>query len=376
MVSRLATVTVNGQPRIIDPLAAVAAPVPLNGLWTTPLAGDHPLEDRPAYNGTADTTNNRGGSPHADRLARQARYHSGSTPVAGLYAQGYSTIVDRNAAPIYTIPTPDHPTQLVQWRVNNGTGADADLTANNGLQTHFQQVPVPVGPQGEWFETYYGRPPQHGAGDDRHLVIHNPFTHEVWEFWRFAWNATLGRYECGYGGYIPDVRECVALPNQWGARATSLPLAGGVMLRREYLMGSFRHPLALAVPVVLQAGFISPATREDGTLHANVVGGDTRDAIPEGAWFRLPAGYPVNPSKPKLWRMIVTAARDYGMVVVDGTGGTVTLAAESSRPIGTPYSVLGADPMPSGTEPTPYFGSANVLTTFPWEDLVQLKYAP
>jgi hypothetical protein len=350
-------------------VAPTPAGIPFRG-WTTKLADSAPLEADPARNGTVD-----GGVPYAKRFANQAQYNSGSRPVAGFYA-GYSTIIDPEGAPVYTITDPKQATRAVTWMTNDGKGPEAASDANNGLQRAFENVPLPTGPNGERFEDYYHRPLQAG-GPDQQLSIYVPATGQMWEMWLFTYSQERQRYEMGFGAYIPDVRTMpMAIPNGWGARATSLPLAMGIMLQSEYQQGVFRHPLEVALPVV-KDGFIPPATRQDATLSTATVGGDTRDAVPEGAWFRLPAGYQVNPAKPKLWQMMVTAARDYGIIVVDGTGGTVTFSAEAPNAIGTPYSSLTTPALPDPQTPieqNPYHGPANVLNDFPWNDLVQIAY--
>jgi hypothetical protein len=338
------------------------------GLWTTSLSDSHPLETDPSKNGTADAD----GRPYAARFAAQARYHSDSSPVAGLYAPGYSTIITEGA-PLYVIPPGDHPTRTVTWMLSNGEGPEAPLDAADGLQHAFMDVPIPVGPNGERFEQYYGRDIA-GAGSDQQVAIYKPETGEMWEMWLFTHNPHLDRYEMGYGGYTRDVRTAPeALPHQWGARATSLPLIAGVMLNDEYASGGFHHPLSVAIPVVKPNAFLAPATREDGYIVAHTVGHDARDAVPEGAWFRLPPDYVIDESKPPLWQMIVRAARDYGIVVADGTGGSMSFAVEDDRTSGTPYARWPAQTLPGDPY---YWGPENVLNTFPWESLVQLSYTP
>lgn len=339
------------------------------GLWTTPLADDAPLETDPAKNGTVN-----GGTPYATRLANQANYTPTSTPVAGYYTSGYNTVIQQGA-PLYIIPPGPHPTRKVWVMTNNGAGPEADDRWAAGLRTHFLDVPIPVAPNGGRFEPYYGRDISYTSGD-KHLIIYRPETGELWEMWLFSYNANADRYEMAYGGYTANVATAPeAYPNNWGARATSLPLVGGLMLNTEYAEGEFRHPLTVSIPVV-KDGFLAPATRQDGWLNAACAGNDTRDGVPEGAWFRLPAGYPIPASKSRMWQMIVMAARDYGIIVSDQTGGTVTMNVEAPFPINTPYSSLKAKTFPdTGSSGGQFWGSGDVLLTFPWRDLVQVHHA-
>ena len=345
---------------------APTAGVPLAG-WNVPLAADAALETDPRRNGTEN-----GGTPYAQRFAHQAEYTKSSSPVAGFYDRGYATIIDAAGAPVYRVPR-DQTTQRVVW-IDAATRAPAAPGLASNLQGTLEAVPLPTGPDGQRFERHYGRAMDAGAGEDHQLVVYQPSTHRMWEFFDFRWNAAEKRYECGYAGYTPDTRKgAMALPHGWGARATSLPLVGGIMLQTEYAAGVFDHPLEVALPVI-EDGWLSPATRQDGTLAAAVPGGDRRDAVPEGAWFRLPADYRVDPHKPKLWRMMVTAARDYGIIVVDQTGGTMTFSAESANAVGTPYSPLSRPSLPGGGVDSLYAGPNNVLNTFPWDDLVQVAH--
>jgi hypothetical protein len=353
------------------------------GLWQQPLASDHPLEDRADFNGTADFTNNRNGTPYATRLANLSTYSTTSTPVAGLYARGDNTVIGHDAAPLYIIPNADHPRQPVVWMTNNGAGPAAPDYVSAGLQTKLASVPVPTGPAGERFDTFYGRQLA-AAGSDQQLVIYDSFTHEMWEFWLFSWNTTRNRYECGYAGYVADALIAPeALPNLWGARATSLPLHPSVLTRVEWEEGVIRHPIGLSVQTV-KSGFLPPATREDAAITAHTGGADARDAVPEGAWFRLPASYmvdtnryPTNPGNSKMFAMITRAARDYGLIVTDGTGGTMDIAWEADNAIGTPYSPLAVSTLPVQADYNsgPYYGNGSILAfDFPWSQLVQLKY--
>jgi hypothetical protein len=359
------------------------------GLWRKPLAADAPLEDRAAYNGTSDVTFNRAGTTYATRFAHQAAYSDASTPVAGYYAAHYQTTIG-HGAPLYIIPTRNHPRQKVTWLTANGTGPPANDTQTAGLQARFQSVPVPVGLNGARFETTYARE-LHGPGTDQHLAIYDPFTHEMWECWIFNWDAQHG-YTMGYGAYTADVRTAPeAYPDLWGARATSLPLIAGMMLQEEYAEAvansdprAFRHPLAFAVPVVEGVGavgtatkFIPPATRGDGVSVAMVVNGDSRDAVPEGLWLRLPANYVIDSTKPLLWQAVRYAARDYGIVVVDSTGGNMGPQVNSGNAIGTPYSPLAVESLPhpdTDGGSNLLWGVNNVLNDFPWASLQQVKY--
>ena len=71
--------------------------------------------------------------------------------------------------------------------------------------------------------------------------------------------------------------------------------------------------------------------------------------------------------------MICVAARDYGLVVVDKTGGTVTMYAEDDRTVGTPYQPIQTSPWDNVSDQ--FAGPDNILQTFPWETLQQIPPA-
>lgn len=365
------------------------------GLWDTRLSPTAPLEDRAAFNGTDDATNNRANTPYATRIAHIARYHVSSTPVAGLYAYGDTTITATDSAPLYIIPAAGHARQPIIWRFPtdagnwDGSGSDAPAGTTNGLPEKFASVPVPRGPGGERFADYYARPLE-AAGGDRQFVIYDPFTDELWEVFNYHWSATRNRHEMGYGAYTAQASTAApAYPNTWGSRATGLPLHPSIIKRTAWEAGVIQHPISVGIQVV-KPGFIAPAVRQDGILNTgtpadywHTAGNDGRDAVPEGAWFRLPATYvvsenfyPGNAAKSKLWAMMVRAIRDYGMVITDGTGGTMTFSIEASNAIGTPYSSLASSTLPVQVDYNDgyYYGGQNLLKDVPWDDLVQVKY--
>lgn len=332
----------------LRPAGETVAP-PVANVFTTPLRDDAPLAPESAAS--------------ARSLAAQARYTPDSTPVAGFYPTGYNTVIKESdfSVPVYTVPE-DQPTTRVVWvdgdRRPHPPGVASDL------QTTFDEVPLPLDVD-----------QLQADGSDGHLVIHQPSTDTLWEFWTFAAVDAGGgvtRYEAGYGARIEQwSRSTGALPNQWGARATSLDLLGGVMRMQDYIDGAFPYALTMSVPVIDDVA-VPPATRSDGPF-SGTPSGDLRHAVSEGMKFRLPAGYDCDArtkKAPSLLRMICVAARDYGLVITDRAGGTVTLYAEDDRTVGTRYQSVDRSPW---QEIGQHFGGPEaVLPDFPWEDLVQL----
>lgn len=201
------------------------------------------------------------------------------------------------------------------------------------------------------------------AGTDQHLVVWQPSSDTMWEFWRLrrepdGWHA-------GYGGRLADVQESpgyyrtrrssngkIVERSTWGATATGLPLAGGLITVDELRSGKIDHALALAVPHV-EAGVVAfPAQRSDG--RSSGLG-----AIPEGARFRLDPDLDLGSlGLPPALRAIAVAAQRYGMIVRDGSSA-ISLYAEDPTPTGSdPYRALF-----SGLRPYKF------AALFPWDRL-------
>jgi len=345
-------------PLPVPPTATVApsqAPGDLS-LGALGLFGLRLADDAPLLSGPAD------GGP---RLARQAAYGPTSSP-KGWYAEGYQSIfqVGRYSVPIYTVAA-DAPRVPVRW-VDPGTGAVRPDAWACGLNAALAAVPLPARTDGRALQA---------DGTDGHLAVYQPATDTLWEFWDFADRgpAASPRFTAGYGGRIDHVHTAPAtLPCQWGARATSLALTAGVVTMQDYLSGSINHALAVGVPVA-DAAVVGPATRTDGPSAA-VPGNDARDAVSEGSRYRLPAGYDcaahLPAGAPRLLQLVCGAARDYGLVVVDKTGGSVTLQAEDDRTVGTPYQSVQTSPWAGIGDQ--FGGPKGVLNAFPWRDLRQV----
>jgi hypothetical protein len=164
---------------------------------------------------------------------------------------------------------------------------------------------------------------------------------EVSHYWPSAYSNLAPGYLCGYGGYANNVSNWNGVfPNNWGARARSLSMIGGVMLEKDYLNGVFPYALCCAVAVVKQ-GFIAPATRGDAVATSGAVGGSFADAVPEGLIVRLPVGYEPPTKTHPLVKLMVRAIRDYGLVVTDATASTTNFYVEAPRANGTPYQADG-----------------------------------
>ncbi len=204
------------------------------------------------------------------------------------------------------------------------------------------------------------------AGSDEHLVVWQPSTDRLWEFWHLQLIGSV--WQAGWGGAIQNVSSSsgaygptswVGALTEWGASASSLSIAGGLITLEDLQSGHINHALAMAVPNPRAVVYASPAQRTDGwSLEPN--------SLPEGAHLRLDPNLDLAALRlPKLTLMMAEAAQRYGIVVRD-TARDVTF--------------YGQDPTPTGTEP--YTGAhgyyegktpQQLLASFPWNHLQLLK---
>jgi len=194
------------------------------------------------------------------------------------------------------------------------------------------------------------------AGTDHHMVVWQPSSDTLWEFWLAA--KTAGAWHATWGGRMTNVSAnpgYFTSPTDWGGSATSLSLLGGLMRISELRSGVINHALALAIPNAAAGVFASPAQRSDGHDH-------TPGAIPEGTRFRLNPKLDIaSLHLPLLTRMIALAAQRFGIIVRDQSG-TVSFYGEDPRPYGAnPYT--GPQGLFEGKYPS------QLLASFPWRDL-------
>jgi hypothetical protein len=243
----------------------------------------------------------------------------------------------RFSVPVYTVGA-DQPTVRVQL----------DTTVSPALQAAFSAVPIP-------------RDARPAAGTDRTLVVWQPSSDRMWEFWRAAkggdgWHAAWGGYLASVStspGHYTDPTP------RWGASATSLPMIGGLMRIGELQAGRIDHALAIAVPRARARVWSWPAQRTDGA-----VAGST--AIPLGTRFRIDPGVDLDKLKlSPIVRAMAKAVQRYGMVVRD-TGSNVAFYAEDPGPSGSnPYG--GERGLFDGRYPSA------LVREFPWRYVQALR---
>jgi hypothetical protein len=247
------------------------------------------------------------------------------------------------SVPVYTVPA-EQPTVKVTLE---------SASKNPTLQAAWEAVPLPSNAQP-------------AVGGDKHLVVWQPSTNKLWEFWHLekteegwqaVWGGAIQNVSSNSGGYGPEAWP--GATTLWGASASSLSIAGGLITLEDLEKGQINHALAMALPDTRAGVYASPAERTDGD--------DTEPlSLPEGAHLRLDPNLNLAALHlPKLTLMMAEAAQRYGIVVRD-TGANVAIYAQVPIPTGVnPYT--GAHGYYGGKSPQ------QILEAFPWSHLQLLK---
>ncbi|HTA35691.1 MAG TPA: hypothetical protein VK761_03155 [Solirubrobacteraceae bacterium] len=263
------------------------------------------------------------------------------TQVAALEASGAGPWINTRdwSVPVYTVSA-RQPT--VRVRLVGAFGERA-------LQSAWDAVPLPPAAQP-------------ALGKDAHLVVWQPSSDRLWEFWHLTHGA--GGWSAEWGGAIRHVsnssgvygpRAWPGAKSWWGASASSLSIAGGLITLSDLRRGSIDHALAISIADVRAGVYASPARRDDGVSTDPL-------SLPEGARLRLPPNLDLGALHlPRLTLEIARAAQRYGLIVRDRSFAIAFFAQ---------------DPIPTGTEP--YAGAGGyfegrypnqLLASFPWNKL-------
>jgi hypothetical protein len=249
----------------------------------------------------------------------------------------------RYSVPIYTVPASQ---PLVRVQLTSAIYSPS-------LQAAFEQVPLPA----------RAVP---ASGTDGHLVVWQPSSNRLWEFWKFlrgpqgpqaSWGGAIREVTASPGVYGPD--SWPGAEPWWGASASSLSIAGGLITFADLRLGEINHALAIALPEVRAGVYATPAKRTDGRS-ANSL------ALPEGAHLRLDPDLDIAALElPRTTRLIAEAAQRYGIFVRDGASVVQFYAQEPLPGATNPYT--GANGYFEGRYPN------QLLASFPWGRLQLLK---
>jgi hypothetical protein len=249
------------------------------------------------------------------------------------------------SVPIYSVPS-TQPTVKVKLPY-------AWMGSRPALQAAWKAVPLP----GNALPA---------AGTDKHLVVWQPSSDKLWEFWHLEkksegweayWGGAMQNALTDPGNYGPEA--WTGATTSWGASGTSLSIAGGLITLEDLAKGTINHALAIGVPNTREGVYASPAERTDGCSAAAT-------SLPAGAHLRLSPSLDLAAlNLPHFTLMLAQAAQKYGIFVRD-TAANVALYAQDPTPTGTnPY-----------TGPGGYFegkSPAQLLALFPWSHLQLLK---
>jgi hypothetical protein len=216
--------------------------------------------------------------------------------------------------------------------------------------------------QGAWDKVPLPPDAHPASGTDRHLVVWQPSSDRLWEFWRMshaetgwraAWGGAMEHVSTDPGVYGPSAWP--GATRAWGASASSLSIAGGLVTIADIESGRIEHALAMAYPDVREGVYSLPAHRTDGIVASRMV-------LPEGAHLRLDPKLDLSTLQlPRLTRMIAEAAQKYGIFLRSRAGHVVLYGQDPTPTASDPYTGLGG-----------YFeglDAGEILASFPWNHL-------
>jgi hypothetical protein len=264
------------------------------------------------------------------------------------------------STPVYIVPAQQ---RRVPVAVQEGHEHSATtVSAVDTLEQQWLDVPLPPGAQ-----------PADPTQDDHdwNLVIYQPETDTLWEFFRFNYDDMSGKPQAVYGGRMTDVSsnpgyftgpydDPAGPGRRYGAAATSIPLLAGLQTLKELRAGAINHAVAFSVPNVREGVCRWPAQRTDTTQPFSGA------ALPEGIRFRLPADLDLSQfDLTPYGRMVARAVQRYGMVLTDGGTNFAFEAEDPTRFGGDPYAPIFG--------PGQIRGADGVLRGFPFDRLVALR---
>jgi len=255
---------------------------------------------------------------------------------------------DKHSTPVYTVKR-NQPTVRVKLD-----------TSYPPLDQAWREVPLP-------------RRARAAKGSDRHLVVWQPSTSSMWEFWLLnkradGWHARLGA-KMTHVSRNPGYFDILDPPSPGdagsGATASGIPLLAGLIRGSDVGPAGIQHALAVALPEARPNEWVWPAHRTDGYYWTKGV-----PRVPEGARFRLDPALDIerldiSPAA----KLMARALQRYGLVVRDKSAA-VTFYAEDPL---TGGEALNRVLYGSGTSQWPSHYLREDYGGFPWQHLQLLK---
>jgi hypothetical protein len=329
----------------VDKVTLVATPFNADGWRNKPLAPDAPI------------------AQHSEDMVSDIETQIATNPDGNKVW----TSTSEWGVPIYTVPK-DQPLVTV-----TPTRPHADLAAM------FEAVPLPddARPSDPAVDQV---PPYDGPYGDSVLVLWQPSTNTLWEFYRLHKNLTTGKWMADWGGRMTGVATNEGMfvdPfRDFGASATSISLMAGVPRLEEVVdPPGEQRTIDHAIDFMIRGahgydGWCWPAQRTD-TQHFRI----DEAAIPAGTRFRFPASIDWSRDHPGLHPFalkLAKAIQKYGMVVRD-SGGLVGFATEDPLPTGyDPFWDEQGKPRANGPFKGQYPNHGGVFAGFPWDELQAL----
>jgi hypothetical protein len=267
-------------------------------------------------------------------LAAQVSDHWGG--VAAFNAWQYNTS-------FYTVTAATPGVDVVWDNCQGKPYTPAGLLGSGG---QFSSVPIPVDAVP-------------ATGRDAELTVYSPSRDQLWELWKATHHAD-GWHAC-WGGRIDHVSTSPGFfSGGFGASASGLAVAGGVVSFADVRHGSIDHALALAIVDAAPWRIVSwPAQRSDGSSGSS-------SPIAEGTRFRLDPSVDVDRlNLTPVAKMVAKAAQQYGFIVTD-KAGAVSVIGESGAGV---QAATGVNPWTAIIGKTP---SYLVMRNFPWDKLEAL----
>ena len=158
------------------------------------------------------------------------------------------------------------------------------------------------------------------ADGDRHAIVVDRDRCRLYEL--YALRRAEGRWTAGSGA-IWDLRSNTLRPAGWtSADAAGLPILPGLARYEEVARGRIEHALRFTVPRTRRA-WVWPARHYASSL-------TDPDLPPMGMRLRLKRGYPIS-GFPRQARIVLTALKEYGMIVADNGSSWYVSGAPSPR---------------------------------------------
>ena len=160
-----------------------------------------------------------------------------------------------------------------------------------------------------------------GSGGDRHILMVDRYACRLWEL--YAASHGSSGWSAGSGA-IWDLRSNALRPDDWtSADAAGLPIYPGLARYEEVASGAIAHALRFTVPVTRIGVHLYPARHDAGSS-------SSASAPPMGLRLRLKAGVNISAYGPQS-RVILTALRQYGMILADNGSGYYMSGAPDPR---------------------------------------------